>query len=283
MDEVKEFLEWERLSRDTIDVKRCYIDICGDVVTGLMLSQIIYWNLPGTGDSKLCVERDGKIWLAKKRKDWWEECRISVKQVDRSLKILKDLGLIEVRLYQFSGLPTQHIWLNVSALLEGVKRILPKGQSGYYRKGKVGITERVKPFPITKTTNIDYPTETTPKIPRKGPGKPSEKDGIVSAMFTEMRAYLGYPERVPQDPIPNYGQEGIAIKRLLTRGYSSEEILKYWRERVDKAGGFVTMVYVNQDIGRPVPGKPGGNHRRQGDIPSGDELSRKAHQLGLPE
>jgi hypothetical protein len=44
--EKEEFLLWEKASKDTIDVKRVYIDIAGDVVGGIILSQIIYWHLP---------------------------------------------------------------------------------------------------------------------------------------------------------------------------------------------------------------------------------------------
>jgi hypothetical protein len=34
------FLLWEQASRDAIMVKRVYIDMAGDVIAGLMLSQI---------------------------------------------------------------------------------------------------------------------------------------------------------------------------------------------------------------------------------------------------
>ena len=43
----QEFIAWEQVSRDTIDVKRCYVDIAGDLVAGILLSQIVYWHLPG--------------------------------------------------------------------------------------------------------------------------------------------------------------------------------------------------------------------------------------------
>ena len=42
----QEFIAWEQVSRDTIDVKRCYVDIAGDLVAGILLSQIVYWHLP---------------------------------------------------------------------------------------------------------------------------------------------------------------------------------------------------------------------------------------------
>ena len=60
-----EFIAWELASRDTIDFKMIYVDISGDVIAGLLLSQIIFWNLPDKkGDTKLKVLKKGKRWLA---------------------------------------------------------------------------------------------------------------------------------------------------------------------------------------------------------------------------
>ena len=51
---ISEFLAWESMSRDTIDVKRVYCDIAGDLVAGVLLSQLIYWHLPDrNGDARL--------------------------------------------------------------------------------------------------------------------------------------------------------------------------------------------------------------------------------------
>jgi len=110
---VEDFQRLEAASRDTIDVKRCYIDLSGDLVTGILLSQIIFWFLPSSkGRNRLRIEREGKYWLAKSREEWWEECRISPKQFDRAIKILRDKGLVETRIFKFSGFPTLHVWLN---------------------------------------------------------------------------------------------------------------------------------------------------------------------------
>ncbi|GAI85727.1 unnamed protein product, partial [marine sediment metagenome] len=70
-------------------------------------------------------------------------------------------------------------------------------------------------------------------------------------IFDEMRKYLGYPDSVKEDPIPNYGKEGQAIKRMLTRGFTREEILACWQSKVSQRGGeFVSMTWVNEDIGK---------------------------------
>ena len=72
------FLLWEQASRDAILVKRVYIDMAGDVIAGLMLSQIIYWHLPSSeGKTRLRIVRDGYFWLAKSHTEWWDECRLT--------------------------------------------------------------------------------------------------------------------------------------------------------------------------------------------------------------
>ncbi len=85
---------------------------------------------------------------------------------------------------------------------------------------------------------------------RKGAHK-KQVDPIVNEIFTEMRTYLGFPDRVQKDPIPNYGKEGQAIKRMLTRGFTREEVTDCWKQKVDARGGeFVSMTWVNEDIGK---------------------------------
>jgi hypothetical protein len=151
----EDFLKWEEASRDTIDVKRCYIDLAGDLVTGILLSQIIFWFLPSKGKSRLWIEREGKQWLSKGRADWWEECRITPKQFDRSIKILRYKSLVKTKLFKFSGAPTLHVHLNLPALVERVKSILTKGENRYLQEVKIDIYQK------PKTKDIDYRTKNT--------------------------------------------------------------------------------------------------------------------------
>jgi len=88
-------------------------------------------------------------------------------------------------------------------------------------------------------------------------------DPIVNEIFTEMRTYLGYPDKVKEDPIPSYGKEGQAIKRMLTRGFTREEILDCWKAKASQRGGeFVSMTWVNEDISKKS-GKAIGKQSKQ--------------------
>ena len=108
----EEFLYWEAASKDTIDVKKAYIDIAGDLAAGVMLSQIIFWYLPKPNQGlapKLRVKKEGVLWLVKGYKDWWAEIRLTEKQARRALKVLTDKGLVEIKIRRFNGSPTCHI------------------------------------------------------------------------------------------------------------------------------------------------------------------------------
>ena len=163
------FKQWEKASRETIDFKTIYVDIAnGDIISGLLLSQIIFWFLPDkNGRSKLRAYKDGKYWLAKQRTDWYGEIRVSPKQYDRAIKILEDLGLVVVDNSLFDGKKTPFIWLNGEILAQKVNEILlqraessavlPKGKNRFSPKGKIGFDERS--IPITENT-----TENTTEI-----------------------------------------------------------------------------------------------------------------------
>jgi len=134
------FLKWEKTTRDTIDLKKIYIDITGDLASGVLLSQLVYYYLPDKSGKKdkLRVIKEGKSWVAKRREDWWDECRLKPKQVDRILKDLKEAGLIEVKIFKFNGVPTTHIRLIKEAFMQRLNDLIQnsRGENGNSSKGK---------------------------------------------------------------------------------------------------------------------------------------------------
>ncbi len=138
--------------------------------------------------------------------------------------------------------------------------------------------------PVAQTSNTSLPEQATPPntkhIPPKennkensikkttsgGARKPRATDPVISEIFAEMRAYLGYPDKTDKDPIPSYGKEGAAIKRMLTRRFTREEVTSCWKRKVDACGGeFVSMTWVNEDIGK-------GETRRRRRLPTDEEI-----------
>jgi hypothetical protein len=90
------------------------IALAGDVVTGTLLAQIVFWSLPdATGKPKggiLCRE-DGHRYIAKTRVQWMAETGLTLKQYKRAITILKNKGIVEVRRMQFQRLTQTHVRL----------------------------------------------------------------------------------------------------------------------------------------------------------------------------
>ena len=164
----QDFLRWEETDYDSINVKRIYIDIAEDLIAGILLSQIVYWHLPSKrdGNSKLKVKTGNKLWLAKGREDWWDECRITPRQFDRAIGILAEKGIIEKKLFRFNGSPMTHIRLIPDALMEhindaltkkntcdAVNWILTKSENPYLQKCEIQLDKSVKTLTYNTTDN----------------------------------------------------------------------------------------------------------------------------------
>lgn len=194
-----EFLLWEAASRDTIDFKKIYVDMAGDLVAGLMLSQIVYWYLPSSKDgrSKLRVCKDSYYWIAKARADWWDEIRISVSQADRALTILEDRGIIVTHIYKFSGAPTKHVRVNKDKFLGLWKEalvkfgqscsILAKGENPFSPNMQMNLSESAES--ITESTAEINPKNTISPISDENP-----QPNLSSSGFDENGAPMDTPK-----------------------------------------------------------------------------------------
>lgn len=145
-----QFLAWEESSRDTIDFKKIYVDMVGDLNAGLMLSEIVYWYLPNKrGESKLRVEHDGKFWIACRRYEWWERTRLSPKQSDHALAILVGIHLVEKARYKFMGEIALHIRLIEDVFLSIFADALAHPAVNPYRGEIASSPKRKNEFPQT--------------------------------------------------------------------------------------------------------------------------------------
>lgn len=109
-----DFLRWEQTAKKAVYVKLIYFDMAEDTDAGVLLARIIYWHLPDDdGKTRLRVDKHGHLWIAKQRHEWWDECRLSQRQIDNAVKKLSALHLIQSRRFQFGAhrLPIPHIRL----------------------------------------------------------------------------------------------------------------------------------------------------------------------------
>lgn len=120
-----QFLQWEKSAR-SIDFKPEYVDVAGgDLNAGVLLSQIVYWHLPSKKSAtRLRIEKQGRLWIGKTRREWWMECRLTESKFDRAARILAQAGLIEVRRFRYKGSPTLHISLNTETFLARLQQII---------------------------------------------------------------------------------------------------------------------------------------------------------------
>lgn len=83
--------------------KHLYVDICGsDLIAGILLSRIVYWfgSSKRNGEIRTRILHNEKRCIVKKRCDWYDECRITDRQFDRAIKILKEKDLISVEIHK---------------------------------------------------------------------------------------------------------------------------------------------------------------------------------------
>lgn len=107
---VEQYLQCVAASQDAINVSRIYVDMAGDLIAGVMLSEIVRAHLPGYDGE--AVDQAGDRWVVMSQDDWWSVCRMTPKQARRARKVLEDKGLIVTAVYQHHGAPTTHLRVN---------------------------------------------------------------------------------------------------------------------------------------------------------------------------
>ncbi len=105
--QVRKFVRFDESASHDIVIDRAYLRLVGDLASGIVLSQIVSCWL-GRADSTR-IEREGKLWLCKRRADWDDLCCVMPKQFDRSVDRLKEMELIDSAVFRFNGAPTRHI------------------------------------------------------------------------------------------------------------------------------------------------------------------------------
>ena len=206
-------------------IKREYVRIAGDLATGSLRSQIIYWYRPAaaTGKSKLRVLVNGELYIAKTSKEWMEECCLSEAQVKRALQVLKDKGLIETRLKKFNGITQNHLRLLQEHLLRELQ-LLSTVQKELNESGEKLLSGSVlitssdsaeSDEPITKIT-----TETT-------------AESILCA-GSATSATAG------EKTLENNDQENKSVKKLI----------KSWKELIDEFHGGLMKPWSSKQWGQ---------------------------------
>jgi hypothetical protein len=154
------FLAWEATFSDAFIVRRIYVRMVDDLNAGIMLSRIVYYYLPGKdGNSRLRVNHQNRLWIAKGRDEWEKEICLTPKQVDRSVKILRDLNLVDKATFKFNGTPKMHVRLRIGKFLTAWQEQLDDSESVqllsiFPQGGKSTLPDGESPKPIEYIYNI---------------------------------------------------------------------------------------------------------------------------------
>ncbi|MBA7683424.1 hypothetical protein ES703_91788 [subsurface metagenome] len=253
----------------------------------LVLQQVHYWVIMNQRAQR--NERGGYYWTYNTFKAWAEQFSFlwSTSTLKRIFARLEKRGLLFSGRFNKSNIDRTK-WYRVN--YEELDRLcqnepsivsswpVPLGQVDPLHSVKLTPsgqeqTTNEKPLPeithrvTTESNDREVSASSKPRRPPKLHSRP---------IFAKMQKTLGYPDKTNKDPIPNYGKEAKAIDRMLARGYSEEDIIKAWKTKVEARGVFVSMVWVNEDIGKPDRPKQAAFA-----LPTEDELVVQAKEKGL--
>jgi len=95
---------------DKVSIPKIYIDMTNDIEAAAVLDELMFWTLPKkNGKTSLRVFKNGALWLAVRRKDWWDRKRLTERQADSAIAKLVKLDMVEKDVFLFDGKPTVHI------------------------------------------------------------------------------------------------------------------------------------------------------------------------------
>lgn len=118
-----EFLRWDKSARDVIEIRMIYVDLTGNILTGMLLSQIVHEFSQGHATRTL-ITRGGQQWLAKSCAEWYDTIQFTEKRLRKHLADLESAGIIERQIFKLEGSPTMHIRIAWDVLQVGVEKLL---------------------------------------------------------------------------------------------------------------------------------------------------------------
>lgn len=113
---IEDFYAWHHMQNDVIEFKKIYVDISGSLNSGLLLSYI----LECCYTCKKCRKIEGELWVVAKREDWWEECRLTVKEYDSACKMLVNKGLVIKKILRYGDDVMTHLRINEEIFIKSL-------------------------------------------------------------------------------------------------------------------------------------------------------------------
>ena len=172
-----------------------------------------------------------------------------------------------------------------------LQRLRDRGLVTWSRRGQGKTNVYVILSLLNVYPETDVNSSSLPKLSSSSPAemKPSSQEEYSVEVDTEknirlsrnteiakMQAYMMGLLNTTKDLVPNPGKEAGFIGKMKKRGFGWDEILPLWIEKVTQRREFVSMQWVNEDIGK---GDGNGAHRRD---TQEDRSARRAASIGAP-
>jgi hypothetical protein len=125
---LRKYAAIQKAAEETIGCQKIYIDIAGGVPEAFVLDELIFFTLPRpeTGKSGLRVWKEGVLWMAVSRAEWWERKRLTPKEADGAIERLLKRDLIFKDHFLFNKQKTTHLRLNVTEFFKRYTEELEK-------------------------------------------------------------------------------------------------------------------------------------------------------------
>jgi len=109
------------LDDNVIEIKTKYVEMTGDIVVGLVLNEIVDYFIHTA--ERFFIEKEDKKWMVRTKDEWNEDCMITNKQLDQSLKVLRNKGIIETKIFRYHGYLLTHINLNTDVFMDLLNKL----------------------------------------------------------------------------------------------------------------------------------------------------------------
>lgn len=187
-------------------VPKIYVEFTGDITTAILLNQIVFL-------SDKSKRTDGFFY--KTYDEWYEEVRLTKRQVSYSVKKLKELGLVETKLKRANGAPTVHYKLDYDKLLDSIvtKCHYPSEQNVTIHCDKMSQS-------LTETT-----TENTTEIKTISRNKDFDEDSIHFQLAN--RFYQKILVNNPNQKEPNFKTWSNDIRLMMERDNRTKDQIVY--------------------------------------------------------
>ncbi len=218
----------------------------------------------------------GHLYETRNPADWQfllAKTHVTEEIATKILNLLAELDAIDPYLWKQKVIWVQHLVDNFTEIYRKRGTPLPQkplivaekpstpGVSGVDNPAVPPIPDPETPQSKVKYSKVKYSKGVPNEIGQRTPRLSN------NPQIAQMQEHLGFPKNGSPDPIPNPAKEANFIKKMLGRGFAWENIFILWQSKVAARGEFISMQWVNEDIGKGLT--KNGTDKRHSEPPGG--------------